>query len=143
MKFAILPILILLFLSSCATYTMTPGQLITQLKRASPDTVRVRSAYGTPILTNVDRDYKINGIGEIVCKDKDGREIIIQNNPNVECRITDKKKKRHIFYFDTINIEDSLITGYNSRILHTKKSVKITDIQKVEIQDAKNAYHYK
>jgi hypothetical protein len=139
MRLAILPFITILFLSSCATYTMTPEQLIVQLKRARPDTVGVR---GGGLLLSVDRDYKINGIGDIVCQDKNGKTISITNNPNVECRITDKKNKRHLFYFDTINLEDSVIKGCNSRFLHTMKSVKIADIQKVELQDAKKAFSY-
>lgn len=57
-------------------------------------------------------------------------------------RITDVKNKKHIFYFDTVTIEDSTFTGMNSRALAAFKSIRYADIKKVEVQNGGKPYYY-
>lgn len=89
--------------TSCATYTMTPQQLFDQIHNATPEEVSTQHAM--PIGS---RTYMANGVKEIICTDKHGNTYALHNSPAVEMRIKDKKNHRHIFYFDTINLRDSL-----------------------------------
>lgn len=130
----IMPILF----SSCATYTMTREQLFDQIHSATPE--EVTTAHAIPIGS---RTYKANGVKEITCSDKHGKMVKIINSPRVEMKIKDTRNHRHVFYFDTIILEDSTFTGMNSRILGTRKSIRYADIKKVEVQDGGKAYHYK
>lgn len=126
-----------LLLSSCATYVMTPAQLYEQIHTATPEEVSTQHAM--PIGS---RTYMANGVKEIRCYDRKGNAATLHNSPQVEMRIKDKRNHRHIFYFDTVTLTDSVFTGMNSRILGTRKSISFHDIKSVEVQNGGKAYHY-
>ncbi len=133
-----LPLVSLLVLfSSCATYTMTPQQLYDQIHSATPKEVSTEHS-----MQIGSRTYTANGVKEIACTDKHGNAVTLTNSPSIEMKIKDKKNHRHIFYFDTINLQDSTFTGLNSRILGTRKSISYADIKTVEVQNGHKAYHY-
>jgi len=123
--------------TSCASYTMTPQELFEQVHNATPEEVSTQHAL--PIGS---RTYTANGVKEIACRDKHGKPVTLHNSPQIEMRIKDKKGHRHIFYFDTINLQDSTFSGLNSRILGTRKSIDFADIKTVEVQNGGKAYHY-
>jgi hypothetical protein len=129
--------IVVLFLNSCATYTMTREQLYSQIHNADPEQVTTKHS----AMIGQQR-YMANGVKEIECTDKHGDRVKFPNSPKVEMRITDNRKHKHIFYFDTIILEDSTFTGMNSRILATRKSVRYEDIKKVEVQKGAKAYYY-
>ena len=130
-------LLITVLLGSCATYTMTPQQLYDQIHNTTPEEVSTQHAMAIG-----SRTYMANGVKEIQCSDKHGKPYLLHNSPAIEMRIKDKKGHRHIFYFDTINLQDSIFTGMNSRILGTRKSITYADIKTVEVQNGGKAYHY-
>ena len=87
--------------------------------------------------------YTTNGVKEIECTDRHCKVVKFINSPRVEMRITDLRNKKHIFYFDTIILKDSVFTGMNSRLLVTRKSIRYADIKKVEVQKGAKAYYYR
>lgn len=131
-------LLFLLFLTSCKTYTMSREQLYSQIHNATPKEVKVCLSYNT---WNVQK-YKGNGVENIECKDNKGQTVIIPNSPKVEMKIIDNRNHNHIFYFDSILLEDSTFTGFNSRFLYTTRSIKYSDIKKVELQKGAKKYIY-
>jgi len=86
--------------------------------------------------------YMANGVEEIICTDKHGEAYSLENSPSIEMGIRDKKGQSHIFYFDTINLQDSTFTSMKSRILGTRKSINFADIKTVEAQNGRKAYRY-
>lgn len=126
-----------LFLTSCANYTMTREQLYAQIHNATPQEVTTQHSMAIG-----SRTYMANGVKEITCTDKHGKPAILHNSPQIEMLIRDKKNHRHVFYFDTISLQDSTFTGLNSRILGTKKSIDYADIKTVKVQNGGKAYHY-
>jgi len=133
-------------LSACATYTIPREQLYSMLKNATPDTVTTKhAATGTIGITGAmytGDKYLSNGVKTIACYDKQGSEVTFANSPKVEMRITTNNGRKHIFYFDSVILQDSTFRGYNSRIFRTKISVKYADIKKVEVQKGAKAYYY-
>jgi hypothetical protein len=119
-----------ILLSSCATYHMTKEELYQQIAGATPKEVVSSLSAGL-----VHNQYTANGVRTIKCTDKNGKSAHFENSPRVEVRITTTRNKKRMFYFDTILLQDSVFSGMNSRILGTRRSVKFSDIKKVELQE--------
>ena len=125
--------------SACKTYQLPLGELVSQMRSAQPKELNVTHS-ATPFASS---HYTGNGITQLACYDKKGNKTTLPITPAVEMRITDTNGKKHIFYFDTVTLEDSILTGKNSRILSTKRSMNIGAMRKVEVQNGGKAYHYK
>lgn len=125
-----------LFFSSCATYTVSREVLYATIHDAKHITIDNRVG-GIKTYS-----YVSNGAASIKCISKHGDTVTVMNSPSIEMRITDTNGSRHNFYFDTALFEDSVLTGYNSRFLGTRKSLPYGAIKKVEIQDGHKRYYY-
>lgn len=87
--------------------------------------------------------YKTVPIEFINCTDDKGNPQVLKNSPSLEIRFTDSSNKRTIFYFDLISINDSSITGTQSRFIPSiTKTILLTRIKKIEIQDGKKKFKY-
>jgi hypothetical protein len=127
-------------MSSCATYYITTDSLRNQFSGIDSTklrTVTVRGPAGDV------REYLANPIGTIHCIDKDGNPSQLTNSPSIEMRVTLTNGKRPVFYFDRILVTDSTLYGIQSRFIPSiNKRIKLTDINKIEIQDGKKNFHY-
>lgn len=126
--------------SSCATYEIPLDSFEQQFKDRDPaklNTVSTRSPYGT--VTN----YQTNSVDSIYCVDKQNNVKKLKKSPSLEMRITEKNKKKTIFYADQVFVRDSLVCGEKSRILNLNKCIPLKNIEKVEIQDGHKDYKYK
>lgn len=124
---------IIIFTTSCSTYTMPIESLTEQLKSSTPKQVSVRGF--------VSGTYLSNGIEEISCL-KGAGKATLTNSPSIEMRITTTRKKWY-GYFDTIMLEGDNIAFSRSRIFeHIDARVPIVDIVKIEIQDGKKRIRY-
>jgi len=87
--------------------------------------------------------YKILPIRYIECVDRKGQPFQLANSPSIEIRFTDIHNKKTIFYFDLISVTDSTVVGRQSRIIHSiHKTLPLTSIKKIEVQDGRKNYHY-
>lgn len=134
-----IPLFGLLVLASCKTYTLKPDDLVRQLRDAQPKDVTVSHSV-TPFASTT---YKGNGVSQLECYDKKGQKHVLPISPAVETRIRLKKGGKRLYYFDTIALEDSTISGCNSRILHTRRTIPISEIKTVEVQNGGKDYSYK
>ena len=132
----VLALLVVCVFDSCATYTMMPEQLYSQVNNSE------RTKIGISSYNRIIGYYISNGIKQVECTDRHGLAVSFPNSPKVEMRITDVNGKRHNFYFDTFILDDSTFTGLNSRILGTTRSIKFSDIKKIEIQKGAKYYRY-
>ena len=87
--------------------------------------------------------YKTYPIEKVRCITDSGLPVTINIKPSLEMRITDHLGKRTIFYFDRICVENDILTGHQSRKLgFIQKTIALSDISKIEIQDGKKYYRY-
>ncbi len=134
-----MPVLMCSLLCSCATYHLAPGDLVNQIRAAHQNELNV--THSSPMIPS--QRYNGNGVKELICYDKHEKKTSLRITPAIEMRITDTNGHRHIFYFDTVNLEDSVLVGMNSRILSTKRRLSIANMRKVEVQNGGKAYQYK
>jgi hypothetical protein len=77
-----------------------------------------------------------NDLGVVKCLDKDGKEVNIEVTNHTGVRITKKDGSRVTFYFNTLLIKDSTITGSKSHIFEARinpvilKNIAIIELQK-------------
>lgn len=125
-------------LSSCKTYLIPKESFVKQMASSNHTEVATRGPYGGIYI------YESNGIKEINCIDKEGKEKSLINSPSIEMRITHgAKNKRTVFYFDTVVLQDSVITGNISRFIpNLTRTISLRSISKIEIQDGKKNFKY-
>lgn len=93
--------------------------------------------------TTTSSSYLANPIYTIICFDKDNNKTELISSPSIEMRITENSKKRTIFYFDTVYIENSRVVGSRSRFLSLKKAIPLENIKLIEVQDGGKRFSYK
>lgn len=121
-----------LILTSCQTYHMTTKSLLEQLANTEKEkkvNVIIAFPFFFPgIVTG-------NSLNEVKVLDKYEKECIIPVTHHTGVRITKKDGKRKTFYFDTLIIEDSTITGKNDHFLGISiKPINLNNINKIELQ---------
>ena len=107
----------LLFLNSCTTYYISVNSFKEQFKDG--------------LITA--KTKTIN------CIDKTGNPISLTNTHNLEIRFTyGEKNKRTVFYFDSMFVNDSTVTGSESIFIKSLKKIILFDsITKIELQKGK------
>ncbi len=130
----------LLNLFSFNTYTISPDSLKNQFQDIQIREVEINN----PFDYNRSIKYYGNTIKKLEVIDKNGKKLRLENSPSLEMRITIKKGKRYVVYFDTITIENNILTGDRSRFLpNFKKEIPLENIIKIEIQNGRKHFHYK
>jgi hypothetical protein len=121
-----------ILLSSCATYHMTTQSLIEQLTDTQKEkkvTVLVAFPIFVPFVVTG------NSLQQVKVLDKNGNEFIIPVTNHTGIRVTKKDGKRKTFYFNTLIIQDSIITGKNDHFIGTNiKPINLNNIEKIELQ---------
>lgn len=88
--------------------------------------------------------YMIYPIDIITCYDKKGNTAILKNNPGLEIQFTDMENKKKSFYFDTIRIQENIVSGNPSRfICSLTKAVDLNKVIKIELRNIKKGFKYK
>lgn len=76
-----------------------------------------------------------NSLTEIKVLDKNENECTLPVKRQTSVRITKKDGKRKTFYFDTLLVQDSIITGKNDHFIGTNiNPIKLNTIVKIELQ---------
>lgn len=130
---------IILLLNSCTTYHIPVESFRQQFEGLDSSTyvyVVTRTPWGEK------EKYKTFPIEYVRCVDKDGNSINLKNGPSLEIRFTDSNNRKSVFYFDRISVNDTVVTGIQSRILWIRKTIPINTIKKIEIQDGRKKYKY-
>ncbi len=123
--------LILLFLTSCRVYTVSPEKLKYQFDKSNNIDLKENRTENNKVIVR----YNYDIIDSILVKDKKGKEKYLLNSPTILTRITEKSKKKHVFYFDTLIIDNDSLTGYRSLILKLKRKIPFKNITKIELQE--------
>jgi len=124
---------LLLFCSSCATYHISAQSLLEQFADARKET-KVTLLIAPPFFFFpgiVDG----NSLRTIVVKDKDDKDYQLHINNRTGVRIRQKDGEHTTFYFNTLQIKDSVITGNKTHFVNAKiRAIKLSNISKIELQ---------
>jgi len=139
--FSILPLLIclLFFFSSCQTYFIPVESFRQQFSGFDSTRAQVVTVQG-PLGSR--SNYKTAAIDVIRAVDKAGKPVVLQNSPALEIRFTDTAGKKTTFYFDLISFDGESVTGRPSRILSFQKTVPLSAVKKIEIQNGRKNFRY-
>jgi hypothetical protein len=125
-------ILSALFFSSCATYHITTESLVQQLADTHEES---KTVYLVAFPIFVPFSVTGNSLSQITVFDKNEIERVIPVNHHTAVRITKKDGSRKTFYFNTLLIQDSLITGKNEHFIGTNiKPINLNNIEKIQLQ---------
>jgi hypothetical protein len=121
------------FLSSCATYHITTHSLLEQFASRQKET-KVNYIVAFPII--FPGKVTGNSLRTLNVLDSKEQEKIIQVTHRTGIRITNKNGQRNTFYFDTLLIQDSTITGKKDHFFGINaKPINLNHIQKMEVQE--------
>ena len=121
-----------LFFSSCATYHIATESLVQQLTDTHKEG---KTVYLVAFPIIVPFSVTGNSLSQIKVLDKNEKECSIPVTNHTGVRITKKDGSRKTFYFNTLLIKDSLITGKNDHFIGTNiKPINLNNIEKIELQ---------
>jgi predicted phosphoadenosine phosphosulfate sulfurtransferase len=121
-----------LFFSSCATYHITTESLVKQLTETHKE---AKTVYFVAFPIIVPFTVTGNSLTQIYVLDKNERECVIPVTTHTGVRITKNDDTRKTFYFNTLLIKDSLITGKNDHFIGANiKPINLNKIKKIELQ---------
>lgn len=129
-----------IILSSCSTYQIPLDSFEEQFRDNDPAQLN-RVTTKTPAWGTI--EYQTNKADVIFCVDKNNKSKILKKSPSLEIRITEKSKKKTVFYADQVFVRDSLICGERSRIINSNKCIPLKNVKLIEIQDGHKNYKYK
>jgi hypothetical protein len=135
MESAILLGVFVFFLAGCTNHYMTKQMLLKQV--FSQDTLQPTSlplVVVTPgAVVGMPVRYDSNRLSRVICYNQKGQEVFVSVNKDTQLIVTDKKGVVHKFYLDTLYLQDNMLYGLRSRILHIEKSVLLDEVDKIEI----------
>jgi hypothetical protein len=129
-----IPVISLTFLlTGCTTYHLSTQSLLEQFAGAQKQK-KILLVIAPPYLFYpgiVDG----NDLTEIEVLDKKNKAHILPVTTHTGVKITQKSGKHTTFYFNTLLLKDSTITGSKTHFLEARiKPIKFEDIEKIELQ---------
>ena len=116
-----------LFLTNCASFTLSNESLINQLK-SNQKLKEVRN------LSSIGSSYPSNNLKRIECIDKKGNNVWMYPDKNVSFIVQKKSNHNKIsIYFDTLILQNDTLFGLRSRILGGLRKIPINDVEKISI----------
>ena len=130
------PILLTVFffvLGGCATFTISPDELVKQLKENQSSNERFQILPGPTLFLG--SKYPSNGIAVILCLNSKGEKIYLYPDKNTQLEITSKSTIEVVkMYWDTVFLVEGKLIGLRSRLIQTMtRQIAVEDIEKVEI----------
>ena len=123
----------LCMLAGCATYHLSTKSLVDQFANSSTEKKKILLPV-FPYTFFVD-PVTGNDLRTITCLDKNGHEKVITVTNRTGVRITKMDSSRTTFYFNTLLLKDSTITGSKTHFFNAHiKPISFRDISKIEIQ---------
>lgn len=120
-----------LLLAGCATYHVSTESLVQQMADTRPEKKYIYLPEAPFVPFSVDG----NSLHELKCLDKHGKETTIDVTNRTSVRITLADSSRKTFYFNTLLLKDSTITGSKTHFFEMHiKPVRLRDVVKIEVQ---------
>ena len=138
-------ILVLLFLvASCKTYTIPVDSFKKQMIGTSSEN-STEVEINNPLLGNGwgNIKYYSNNVDGLYVIDKEGNKLYLDNSPSIEMRVTHRNGKKYHFYFDTVILENNILSGSRSRFISgLTRYIPMDSIVKIEVQDGGKKFKY-
>jgi hypothetical protein len=120
-------------LTGCATYHLSTQSLVEQFGNSSTEKKKILLPV-FPYVFFVD-PVTGNDLQTIKVLDKNGQEKVLTVTNQTGVRITRTDSSRTTFYFNTLLLKDSTITGSKTHFFNAHiKPINFRDISKIEIQ---------
>jgi hypothetical protein len=120
-------------LFSCNTYHLSKQSLMEQF--ADSRTEKKYLFFIMPPFVFFPGIVNGNNLRTITCLDKKGTEVTLNVTNHTGVRITKNDGKKTTFYFNTLCLQDSLISGSKTHFFNAPiKKIKLSDIEKIELQ---------
>ena len=144
MKSKIIGFGILLVLFSCKTYTISVDSFRNQMTLEGNEKKYRKVEINNPLPYNYSNiKYFATNIKRIIVQDKNGNDVVLQNSPKLEMRITRTNGKKYVLLFDTVIVENDTLKGARSRILQNlTREIPMDGISVIEIQANGKVYKY-
>jgi len=124
---------LLLLVSSCETYHISTQSLLEQLANTKKEK-KVNFIFAFPVF--FPGVVTGNSLNQVRVLDKTEKEFIMPVTHRTGVRITKKDGTRKTFYFDTLLVQDSIITGKNDHFIGINiKPINLNNIEKIELQE--------
>lgn len=133
---------LVLLVISCKSYTIPIESFKEQMFAAGPENMKSVEVNNPLIGFHDNIAYKANTIQSLVVFDKNGNQTFLNNSPSIEMRITLKNGKKRIFYFDTVSIENKVLSGSQSRFINKRRQIPLDSIIKIEVQEGRKKFRY-
>jgi hypothetical protein len=136
------PLFCLALLTGCATYHISTQSLVEQMansgteKKTSEElAASFRFSPGLSVCIYYEGTVKGNTLTKITCLDNKGKEATLDVDNRTSVRITKADSSRVTFYFNTLLVHDSTISGSKTHFFEWQiHPVLLKDITKIEIQ---------
>jgi hypothetical protein len=140
----VVPVLFVIFLTSCTSYFMTTANFQQQLRAINDSTIKYQNNFQTGLVLGLVKGQQFNnGIRKLECIDIAGKKVIVDVNHNTQIRLTNNRGKKQIYYFDTMFLrQDTIVLGKISRYKDFIVPMKLSDIAKVEVQSPTSSIKY-
>lgn len=120
-----------LLLTGCATYHLTTESLVQQMANTQPEEKFIYA----PTLPFIPFSVEGNSLHQLTCLDKNGKEVTFDVTNRTSVRLTLADSSRTTFYFNTLLLKDSTISGSKTHFFEMHiKPVKLRDVVKIEVQ---------
>ena len=126
----------IVFISSCQTYHLSTKSLVEQFASSSPEKkTKYLGYFSARLFLFIPFSVTGNDLQAINVLDKKEKEKTLEITSHTGIRITENNGNRTTFYFNTLLLKDSFITGNKSVFLNMNiKPINLNSISKIEIQ---------
>ena len=126
----------IVFISSCQTYHLSTKSLVEQFASSSPEKkTKYLGYFSARLFLFIPFTVTGNDLQAINVLDKKEKEKTLEITSHTGIRITENNGNRTTFYFNTLLLKDSFITGKKSVFLNMNiKPINLNSISKIEIQ---------
>ena len=126
-------ILLAALFSGCATYHLSTQSLLQQFANSGTE----KKDIVLPVFPYIFFIHPVTGndLRTLTCLDKNGKEKTIEITNRTGIRITKTDSSRLTFYFNTLLVKDSTITGSKTHFFNAHiRPIGFNEIAKIEIQ---------
>jgi len=123
-------------MSGCATYHITTDSLLRQFADTHPE-MKVTNfmAPGGHVFLFFTAAVEGNNLRRITVLDKNNKDYVLKVTHTTSVRITQKSGNKTTFYFNTLLLKDSTITGNKTHFFKYQiNPIAFGDIEKIELQ---------
>ena len=133
-------VLIIAYLTSCSTLSMTTDQTIQEYSKINEKTIYEYYDFRLGLISALGRGRQFNnGLRYVYAFNSEDKRCKVEIDEKTTLRITKRDNSKVNMYFDTSFLKDSCLYGNKSHFINLPAGpFKITELKKIEIQTTNN-----